>query len=111
MNRNYDEIMELIGADELKELIGKWDVLSANIKNNACKMPRLLPNLLWVGNSGIGRTKLMSLMSADLASKGNLLGEVLDAKRPWPFRNLAMKEAIVPEHVLRHIRMKQRSSV
>ncbi len=80
MNRNYDEIMELIGADEFKALIGKWDVLSSNIKNNARKMPRLLPNLLWVGNSGIGRTKLMSLMSAYLASKGNLLDFYGDVK-------------------------------
>ena len=41
----------------------------------------------------------------------SLLSEVLDAKRPWPFRNLEMKDAIIPEPVLRHIRMKQRSSV
>lgn len=80
MNRNYDEIMELIGADQFKELIGKWDVLSSNIKNNSRKMPRLLPNLLWVGNSGIGRTKLMNLMSAYLASKGNLLDFYGDVK-------------------------------
>lgn len=80
MNRNYDEIMELIGADEFKDLIKKWDVLSSNIQNNARKMPRLLPNLLWVGNSGIGRTKLLTLMSAYLASKGNLLDFYGDVK-------------------------------
>lgn len=80
MNRSYDEIMQLIGADEFKELIKKWDALSSNIRNNPHSLPRLLPNLLWVGNSGIGRTKLMSLMSAYLSSKGNLMDFYGDVK-------------------------------
>ena len=80
MNRIYDEIMELTGADEFKELIAKWDALSNNLRNQPRSMPRLLPNLLWVGNSGIGRTKLMRLMSSYLASKGNLLDFYGDVK-------------------------------
>ena len=80
MNRTYDEIMELTGADEFKELIQKWDALSDNLRNQPRSMPRLLPNLLWVGNSGIGRTKLMRLMSAYLASKGNLIDFYGDVK-------------------------------
>ena len=73
MNRNYDAIMQLIGADEFKLLIQKWDRLSSNIKRNPPEKPVLLPNLLWIGKSGIGRTKLMSLMSEYLFSKGNLM--------------------------------------
>jgi hypothetical protein len=80
MNRTYDEIMEMIGGDEFKELIKKWDALSSNISNTPQALPRLLPNLLWVGNSGIGRTKLMRLMSSYLASKGNLLDFYGDVK-------------------------------
>lgn len=80
MNRIYDEIMELTGANEFKELIQKWDSLSDNLRNHPRPAPRLLPNLLWVGNSGIGRTKLMRLMSTYLASKGNLLDFYGDMK-------------------------------
>lgn len=80
MNRIYDEIMELTGADEFKELIQKWDALSDNLRNSPQSLPRLLPNLLWVGNSGIGRTKLMKLMSGYLASKGNLMDFYGDTK-------------------------------
>lgn len=80
MNRYYDEIMELIGADEFKALIKKWDILSANMKSDSRGVHRLLPNLLWVGNSGIGRTKLLTLMSSYLSSKGNLLDFYGDIK-------------------------------
>ena len=80
MNRYYDEIMGLTGAEEFKELICKWETLSENIKSAPHSLPRLLPNLLWVGNSGIGRTKLMRLMSAYLYSKGNLLDFYGDVK-------------------------------
>lgn len=102
MNRTYEEIMELTGADEFKELIQKWDALSDNLRNQPRSMPRLLPNLLWVGNSGIGRTKLMRLMSAYLASKGNLIDFYGDVKffefllsytpKDAPFRELQRLE-------------------
>ena len=80
MNRAYDEIMQLIGAEEFKELIRKWDALSNNVGNTTRSFPRLVPNLLWVGNSGIGRTKLMNLMSAYLSTKGNLMDFLGDVK-------------------------------
>ncbi len=80
MNRSYDEIMELIGADEFKALIAKWEALSHNLESQPRRLPRLLPNLLWVGNSGIGRTRLLSLMSAYLYGKGNLLDFYGDVK-------------------------------
>ena len=102
MNRIYEEIMDLTGADEFKELIQKWDVLSHNLQSNPQRMPRLLPNLLWVGNSGIGRTKLMQLMSSYLASRGNLIDFYGDVKffefllsyvpKDAPFRELQRLE-------------------
>lgn len=79
MNKCYDEIMDLIGAEEFKALVRKWDTLSGNIGNGK-SLPRLIPNLLWVGNSGIGRTKLLQLMSAYLAAKGNLIDFYGDIK-------------------------------
>lgn len=102
MNRAYDEIMQLIGAEEFKALIQKWEALSNNVGDNARALPRLLPNLLWVGNSGIGRTKLMTLMSAYLWSKGNLVDFYGDVKylefllsytpREQPFQELQRLE-------------------
>lgn len=80
MNKYYDEIMELIGAEEFKSLIQKWEQLSDNISSNPPGQPILLPNLLWVGNSGIGRTKLLTLMSEYLCSKGNLMDFYGDVK-------------------------------
>lgn len=80
MSRVYDEIMELIGADAFKNLIKKWDTLSSNMQKNQQKLPILLPDLLWVGNSGIGRTKLVTLMSEYLYSKGNLMDFYGDVK-------------------------------
>ncbi len=80
MNKYYNEIMQLIGAEEFKTLIKKWDNLSDNVRNHYGTLPRLLPDLLWVGNSGIGRTKLMSLMSEYLAEQGNLFNFYGDVK-------------------------------
>lgn len=80
VNQYYDEIMNLIGAEEFKSLIQKWDQLSDNIRKNPPGRRILLPNLLWVGNSGIGRTKLLSLMSEYLCSKGNLMDFYGDVK-------------------------------
>lgn len=80
MNRYFNEIMQLMGAEEFKAQIRKWDQLSANLKKNPPERPVLLPNLLWVGNSGIGRTRLMALMSEFLAAKENLMDFYGDTK-------------------------------
>ncbi len=80
MNKYYGEIMQLIGAEEFKALIKKWENLSDNVRNHHGILPRLLPDLLWVGNSGIGRTKLMSLMSEYVAEQGNLFSFYGDVK-------------------------------
>lgn len=80
MNRYYDQIMQLMGAEAFKKLITKWEHLSFNLKKNPPDRPVLLPSLLWVGNSGIGRTKLMALMSEYLASKENLMDFYGDIK-------------------------------
>lgn len=80
MNKYYDEIMSLIGADEFKALIKKWDILSSNITRFPREQPILLPDLLCVGGSGVGKTKLIKLMSEYLYSKGNLVDFSGDGK-------------------------------
>ena len=80
MSKYYDEIMSLIGADEFKALIKKWDILSSNITRFPREQPILLPDLLCVGGSGVGKTKLIKLMSEYLYSKGNLVDFSGDGK-------------------------------
>lgn len=73
MNRNYDKIMNLHGVEEIKQLVKKWDVLSGNISNTFSKSGIVLPDLFWVINSGVGRTKMLNLLAEYLYSKGNLI--------------------------------------
>lgn len=80
MNRYYDQIMQLMGVEEFKAQIRKWDQLANNLKKNPPERPVLLPNLLWVGKSGVGRTRLMTLLSQFLASKESLMDFYGDAK-------------------------------
>lgn len=80
MNRYYDAIMDLAGMEEFKALIRKWDTLSGNMQKNPPSVPILLPDLLWVANSGVGKTKLMRLMSEYLQARGNLVDFYGDVK-------------------------------
>ena len=47
----------------------------------------------------------------ELFTASYLLGEVLDMKRPWPFHNIYMEAANIPDHVQRYVKLKQRNSV
>ena len=80
MNRCYDEIMNLKEADEFKNIIKKWEVLSGNIKKYPNNAPIILPDMFWVAKSGVGKTKLLKLMSEYLYSKGNLIDFYGDVK-------------------------------
>lgn len=73
MNRKFDEIMELLGAEPFKDLIRKWERLSGNLRQNPPDRPVLLPDLLWVGDSGTGKTKFINMMADYLCAKGNLM--------------------------------------
>lgn len=93
MNRYYDAIMDLAGMEEFKALIQKWDTLSGNIQKNPPSVPILLPDLLWVANSGVGKTKLIRLMSEYLHAKDNLVDFYGDVKFFEFLLNYVPKEA------------------
>ncbi len=80
MNRVYQEIMELKEAEELKNVIKRWHILSENIRTKPVNLPILLPDMLWVARSGVGKTRLLRLMSEYLYCQKNLMEFYGDVK-------------------------------
>lgn len=81
MNKYYEEIKELREADEFIKVIEKWNTLSENMgKVNIKNIPIFLPDMFLVARSGVGRTKLIRLMSEFLYSAGNLMDFYGDVK-------------------------------
>lgn len=68
----FEEIINLKPAKDFVRVLKKWDKLSDNLKN-ANNVPMILPDLLWVSKSGVGKTHLLKLLSEYLYSKKNLL--------------------------------------
>ncbi len=80
MNTYYEQLMEYRGADELKELIKRWEVLSENLNKRSFDAPILLPDLFIYTAPGYGNTQLLSLLSEYLDSKKNLMSFYGDVK-------------------------------
>jgi len=80
MNQYYDKIMDLKEAEELKKVIAKWQTLSENIKQYPTDAPIILPDMLWVAKSGVGKTHLLRLISEYLDAQGNLMSFYGDVK-------------------------------
>ncbi len=80
MNTYYEQLMKLKGADELKELVRRWDILSDNISKRSFDAPILLPDLFVYTRPGYGNTGLLSLLSEYLDSKRNLMSFYGDVK-------------------------------
>ncbi len=80
MNQYYETIMQLDSADEFKSIIRKWNTLSENITKYPTDVPILLPDMLWISKSGLGKTKLLRLMSEYLSTQGNLMEFYGDVK-------------------------------
>ncbi len=80
MNTYYDQLMEFKGADELKELVKKWDILSDNINTRSFNAPIVLPDLFVYTHPGYGNTNLLALISEYLESKENLMSFYGDVK-------------------------------
>lgn len=80
MSQYYNRIMQLKGADEFINTVKRWEVLSNNIKISPPKATVLLPDMLWIAKSGVGKTNMLRLMSEYLASKGNLMDFYGDVK-------------------------------
>lgn len=73
MNEFYNEIMALEDAEEIQAVVKRWNNLSENIKVKPANKPVILPDMLWIAKSGVGRTSLLKLLSGYLYEKGNLM--------------------------------------
>lgn len=80
MNTYYEQLMEFKGADELKELVKRWDILSDNISKRSFDAPIVLPDLFVYTCPGYGNTNLLTLLSEYLNSKQNLMSFYGDVK-------------------------------
>lgn len=80
MGRYYDEIMNLEYADNLKNIVKKWKLLSDNLADKPRNAARLLPDMLMVMPTGAGRTTLLRLLSEFLDEQKNLLDFYGDVK-------------------------------
>ena len=80
MNTYYDKFMEINGADELKELVKRWEILSCNLSKRTFDVPVFLPDLFMYTRPGYGNTKLISLIAEYLDSKQNLMSFYGDVK-------------------------------
>jgi len=72
-NPYYSEIKKLNGLADIKNIVEKWNVLSKNIKSTPAGLPILLPEMLWVSKSGVGKTHLLKLISEYLYNQKNLM--------------------------------------
>lgn len=73
MNQYYEQIMSLKEADEIKPVIERWRILSENIKSRPTDSPIILPDMLWVAKSGVGKTHLLKLLCGFLTQQRNLM--------------------------------------
>ncbi len=80
METCFDKIMRQKEAEQLRPLIQKWETLSKNMKVYPVKAPILLPDMLWVAKSGVGKTFFLELIAEYLESKGNLMEFYGDVK-------------------------------
>ena len=63
MNQFYTDIMNLKEVEEFKRVIKRWNILSENMRTKPMNAPIILPDMLWVAQSGVGKTNLLKLMA------------------------------------------------
>lgn len=80
MNTYYDQLMALKGANELKELLKKWETFSQNMKERPFDSPIILPDLFLYTPSGYGNTRMLSLLADYLCTRENLMSFYGDVK-------------------------------
>ncbi|MBE6761645.1 MAG: hypothetical protein E7551_05105 [Ruminococcaceae bacterium] len=80
MNTYYDQLMKFKGAEELQELIKRWEILSENINKRSFDAPIILPDLFIYTKPGYGNTNLINLLAEYLDSKKNLMSFYGDVK-------------------------------
>ncbi len=73
MNKYYENLMNLDEAKGLKELIGKWENLSANMEKYPANAPIILPDLFVTAKSASMVSRLVENLSGYLAFRSNIM--------------------------------------
>ncbi len=68
----YSEIEKMKEAKDFLKVIDKWNILAKNF-SEVKNVPMILPDLLWVAKSGVGKTRLLKLLSEYLYECGSLM--------------------------------------
>lgn len=80
MNQFYNKLMAVKGAEELRNVVNRWETLSENLASKPVHTPIILPDMLWIAKSGVGVTNLLKLISEYLSTKHNLMEFYGDVK-------------------------------
>ncbi|MDO5132654.1 MAG: hypothetical protein Q4D81_06700 [Eubacteriales bacterium] len=73
MNRYYEKLINIEGAERLRELVDKWETLSANLERFPAKAPILLPDLFVVSESDYTTSRFVDALGDYLIAKKNLM--------------------------------------
>ena len=73
MYPDYEELKGFEEAEGLKELLGKWEILSANLEKEPVKAPILLPDLFVISESSHMTSRFVEALSSYLFEKKNLM--------------------------------------
>lgn len=76
----YQKIMKQNGLEQVKALVRKWEALSENMAAKPSGLPIILPDLLFVAQSGTGRTHCVKLLAEYLSENGTLMDFYGDVK-------------------------------
>ncbi len=80
METCFDKVMRQKEAEQIRPLVQKWETLSRNMQQYPANAPILLPDMLWVAKSGVGKTFFLELIAEYLESKANLMEFYGDVK-------------------------------
>jgi len=72
-NYYYEQLMNTRGITELQEVVKHWKKLSDNIERVKIDKINILPDMLWISNSNVNKTEILTNLSNCLYELNNLM--------------------------------------
>lgn len=72
-NYYYEQLMNIRGISELQEVVKHWKKLSDNIERVKIDKINILPDMLWISNSNVNKTEILTNLSNCLYELNNLM--------------------------------------
>ncbi len=79
-NKYYEQILNTKGAEDFITIVKKWQKLSENLESDNFIPPVILPDILLIAKSGVGKTFFLNRLSHYLSKQGNLVEFCGDVK-------------------------------